>query len=314
MTAFQDLQATGWRDVAIGEVPEYIVYRDDRGTFTRAVNISFLVAVLIMLLVRGKTTVAVPFYGVGVFVPITMMGLAVRRHVKAHFTGRARTWGLIGSTLAAALSSLVFVGQIVGKWHEGGWMALIAFSALAVLAHGVLLSPVGYRDPGQIHQIVREKAKVQGAMASIVEWQSLKMQEYRYSLRQRVLIGIAQFFELFGVRRPLRYDPAPAVAGDYDHALHADHPGAPSILARYLAAPEPQAAVVPVPPIPREETAPPAAGTETTAPVKEEAAPPTSTPPISPAKKKTSRAPATPPKAGARRPVSRKKKGKSTRS
>ena len=29
MTAFQDLQATEWRDVAIGEIPEIIVYRDN---------------------------------------------------------------------------------------------------------------------------------------------------------------------------------------------------------------------------------------------------------------------------------------------
>ncbi len=28
MTAFQDAQATEWRDVAIGEIPEFIVYRD----------------------------------------------------------------------------------------------------------------------------------------------------------------------------------------------------------------------------------------------------------------------------------------------
>ena len=56
-------------------------------------------------------------------------------------------------------------------------------------------------------------------MASIVEWQSLKMQEYRYAL----LVGITRFFELFGVRRPVRYEP-PVPAGDYDHALHVDHP------------------------------------------------------------------------------------------
>ncbi len=66
-------------------------------------------------------------------------------------------------------------------------------------------------------------------MASIVEWQSLKMQEYRYSL----LIAIARFWQLFGINRPVRYDP-PATAGDYDHALHTDHPEAPSFLAQYL--------------------------------------------------------------------------------
>ena len=30
MTAFQDLQATAWRDVAIGEIPEFVVYRNPR--------------------------------------------------------------------------------------------------------------------------------------------------------------------------------------------------------------------------------------------------------------------------------------------
>ena len=47
MTAFQDLQATEWRDVAIGELPEFIVYRNQQGTFTRSVTIGFIVTVLI---------------------------------------------------------------------------------------------------------------------------------------------------------------------------------------------------------------------------------------------------------------------------
>jgi hypothetical protein len=234
MTALQDAQATEWRDVAIGEIPEVIVYRDPRGTFTRSVTISFGLAVLIMLLVRGQTTIAVPFYGVGVFIPITAMGLAVRQHVLMHFTGRARKWGAFGATFAASLSIIVFFGQLIGKWHEGGWVALVSFSLLGLAAHAILISPVGYRDPKQIHRIVREKAMVQGAMASIVEWQSLKMQEYRYSLVARIAIYNARFFELFGVRRPVRYEPVPVPAGDYDHALHVDHPEAPSFLDKYL--------------------------------------------------------------------------------
>jgi hypothetical protein len=71
-------------------------------------------------------------------------------------------------------------------------------------------------------------------MASIVEWQSLRMQEYRYS----VLVAIAHFFELLGIHRPARYEP-PAPAGDYDHALHTDHPEAPSFLEKYLEKKEP---------------------------------------------------------------------------
>jgi hypothetical protein len=234
MTAFQDAQATEWRDVAIGEIPEAIVYRDQRGTFTRSVTIAFLIAVLIMFLVRGQTTIAVPFYGVGVFMPITAMGLAVRRHFRTHYSGRARFWGMLGSTFAVGLSAAIFLGQLIGKWNEGGWIALVSFTLLAIGAHIVLLSPLGFREPVQIHRIVREKALVQGAMASIVEWQSLKIQEYRHALLTRIGLLIARLFALFGVRRPLRYEDLPVPAGDYDHAVHVDGKKAKSLLEPYI--------------------------------------------------------------------------------
>ena len=221
--------------MAIGEFPEFIVYRNEQGTFTRSVTIGFVITIILMLLVRGQTSVAVPFYGVGVFMPITIMGLAVRKHILEHYTGKRRKWGAFAAAFAAGLAATVFVGQIVGKWAEGGWMVLISFSVLVLAANAMLISPGGYRDPKQIHRIVRDKARVQGAMASIVEWQSLKMQEYRYS----VLIGITSFFEMLGVRRPARFDP-PVAAGDYDHALHVDHPGAPSLLEQYLDKPQPK--------------------------------------------------------------------------
>ncbi len=197
MTAFQDLQATEWRDVAIGEIPEIIVYRDKRGTFTRSVTIAFAVVVIITLIIRGNTSLGVPYYGIGVFMPIMMMGFAIRQHILKNFTGRKRFWGSLGAGFAGVLSGIVFVGQIAGKWTEGGWVVLISFSILVLAANLLLISPIGRREPKQIHRIVREKARVQGAMASIVEWQSLRMQEYRY----RVLVAVARFFELFGVHQ-----------------------------------------------------------------------------------------------------------------
>lgn len=229
MTAFQDAQATEWRDVAIGEIPEVIVYRDPRGTFTRSVTITFGLAVLIMFLVRGQTTAAVPFYGVGVFMPIMVMGLAMRQHVFKTVTGKMQKWALGFTTFAAALSGLVFIMQIIGKWAEGGWVVLISFSVLAIAAHLMLLSPLGYREANQIHRIVRQKARVQGSMASIVEWQSLRMQEYRFG----ILTFISKFFELFGVRRPVRYAP-PVIAGDYDDAIHSNPEDADAFLHKYL--------------------------------------------------------------------------------
>jgi hypothetical protein len=164
-----------------------------------------------------------------VFMPIMVMGLAIRKHILRHFTGRARAWGAFGAGFAAALSAIVFVGQIVGKWSEGGWVVLISFSVLALLAHLLLLSPLGYRTPVQIDRIVRKKARVQGHMASIVEWQSLRMQEYRYA----ILTGISKFFELFGIRRPVRYEQ-PIIPGEYETAIHSAN--AEEFLAPYLAA------------------------------------------------------------------------------
>jgi hypothetical protein len=233
MTAFQDLQATAWRDVAIGEIPEVVVYRNAQGTFTRSVTAGLIIAVIIQFLVRGRTSLAVPYYGVGVFMPIMVMGFAVRKHILATYTGRARKWGSRSAGFAAVMAATVFIGQIVGKWEEGGWVVLITFSVLILTANLLLLSPIGARDPKQIHRIVREKARVQGTMGSIVEWQSLKMQEYRYQL----LLVLTKLFEVFGVRRPIMVE-APIPAGDYDHAIHVDHPDAPSLLAQYLNPPD----------------------------------------------------------------------------
>jgi hypothetical protein len=235
MTAFQDLQATAWRDVAIGEIPEIVVYRNPQGTFTRSVTAGFILAVIIQFIIRGRTSLGVPYYGIGVYMPIMVMGLAIRQHILKKYTGRTRRWGSLAASFAAVLAGLVFVGQIVGKWMEGGWVVLISFTILILIAHTLLISPIGYRRPQQIYRIVREKAQVRGGMASIVEWQSLKMQEYRFE----ILVAISRFMEIFGVRRPMRYEPPPP-AGEYDEAVHSDHHDNPSLLSQYLPASEPK--------------------------------------------------------------------------
>jgi hypothetical protein len=218
MTAYQDLQAMAWRNVAIGEIPEVVVYRNPKGTFTRPVTAAVIAAILIQFLVRGKTGLAVPYYGVGVFMPIMAMGLAIRAHIKQHATGRTRAWGMFGASLAAGLAGFVFIGQIVGKWEEGGWVVLISLSVLVLMAHALLISPIGYRNPEDIRRIIRDKSHVEGAMGNIVEWQSLRVQEYRY----QILVAVTHFWEQFGLRRPMRFEP-PAVAGKFEDALHHDH-------------------------------------------------------------------------------------------
>ena len=229
MTAYQDLQAMAWRNVAIGEIPEIVVYRNPKGTFTRPVTAAFIAAILIQFLVRGKTGAAVPYYGIGVFMPIMAMGLAIRKHILKNSTGKARRWGALGASLAAALAAIIFVGQIVGKWPEGGWVVLVSMTLLILIAHAILISPAGYRNQEDIRRIIHDKSHVQGPMGEIVTWQSMRTQEYRYSLTLRV----AQFAELFGVRRPMRYEP-PVHAGAYNDALHAEHDETPSLMQTYL--------------------------------------------------------------------------------
>jgi hypothetical protein len=228
MTAYQDLQAMAWRNVAIGEIPEAVVYRNPKGTFTRPVTAALIAAIIIQLLVRGESSLAVPYYGVGVFMPIMAMGLAIRRHILSTTTGRKRFWGSLGATIAATLAGIVFIGQIVGKWSEGGWVVLISLSVLILMAHAILISPIGFRTPQDIHRIIREKSRIQGQMGNIGEWQSLKVQEYRY----RLLVTVAHFWEWFGVHRPLRFEP-PVSAGEFEDAVN--HDKSKTFLDQYLA-------------------------------------------------------------------------------
>jgi len=217
MTAFQDTQATAWRDVAIGEIPQFVCYRDAKGTFTRSVTATFIVSAVIMLLVGGNTSRAIPFYGVGVFLPIMIMGLAIRKHILAVIKSpRFRKIGAYLAAMSAVIAGIVFISQLFARWEEGGWLRLVSFTILFTSAHLILISSVGKRTPEQIKHIVRERARIQGAMASIVEWQSLKMQEYRYHVRNRLslLLGRVGFV--------LQPETAPMVAGPYNPEHHLD--------------------------------------------------------------------------------------------
>jgi hypothetical protein len=222
MTAYQGLQSMIWRNVAIGEIPEIVVYRNPKGTFTRPVTAAAIAAIVIQLAVRGRTTLAVPYYGVGVFLPLTAMALAIRRHFQLQPAGRSRTYGLAFSTGATVLGALVFVGQIVGKWEEGGWVVLISLSVLVLMAHAILISPVGYRDAEQIQRIIYKKSGADGVTGAIVEWQSQQAQAYRSRLLARTTILVARFWELFGVRRPVRWEPHLPTAGAPENASAED--------------------------------------------------------------------------------------------
>ena len=195
MTAFQDAQATEWRDVAIGEIPEVIIYRDRRGTFTRSVTITFAISILIMLLVRGLDDggrallrrgrvhadhghgpCGAPAPAAALHGPRPLARCS-RRHL-CRRPGRARLHRPNGRQVARGrLDGADLVQPACARRAPG-----------AALAGGLPRSAAGKSHRAR-------KARVQGGMASIVKWQAFKMQEYRF----RLMLAISSLLEMFGV-------------------------------------------------------------------------------------------------------------------
>ena len=190
-----------------------------------------------MLLVRGKTTLAVPLLWRGRVHAHHGDGAG---HPQAHpgnLHRAQRALGMCGSQLCGrCLAALVFVGQIVGKWAEGGWVVLISFSMLVLAANAMLTLT---------DRLSRARSKSTASCARKPacrarwhrSWSGSRCECRNTATSCSWAIAHA-FFEIFGVRRPLRYEPAPVPAGDYDHAVHVDHPEAPSLLEQYLDEPE----------------------------------------------------------------------------
>jgi hypothetical protein len=134
------------------------------------------------------------------------MALSIRAHVSQTASGNARRGLVFGATTAAILGITVFFGQIIGKWEEGGWEAGIAIVVVSVLANLLLIAPAGYRDAAQIRTIIRDKSRVEGQVGSVVAWQAMRMQEYRY----RSLLAVSSAFASLGVFRPMQLEKPPA--------------------------------------------------------------------------------------------------------
>src|SRR5258708_39310186 len=106
--------STAYLDGVLVFLPIGLVYRAPNGTFPRPVIMTFLVATVIMILVGGNTSAAIPFYGIGVFAPIAFMGFSVRRHL-LHTKPRGYKTAAVGTFNIARLSVFSFMSQIVGK-------------------------------------------------------------------------------------------------------------------------------------------------------------------------------------------------------
>jgi hypothetical protein len=217
MTAYEDMQSTAYRDGVRGLLPLSLVYRSPNGNFPRPVLITFGVATLIMVLVGGNTSAAIPFYGIGVFAPIAFMGFAVRRHLLVTKPKGYRL-GAWFAFFAASLSAVIFLSQIVGKFEEGGWIRLFTFSSLYIVGHMILLSDHGERFDKMARYFITGVSRIHGTMAELLLWQTHMMQTYRHNLWERVL----HFHN--GTMRPIQKLPFPEYQIHYDHDDHHEGP------------------------------------------------------------------------------------------
>src|SRR5579871_475834 len=170
MTAYEDIQSTAYRDGVRGILPVSLVYRAPNGNFPRPVLLTFVAATVIMILVAGNTSAAIPFYGIGVFAPIAFMGFSVTRHLRRtkpagyHFASAV-------TFITACLSVVIFISQIIGKFEEGGWIRLITFSSMFIFAHLILLSSHGERNDKTAHHLINDVSRIEGTMADLLMWQ-----------------------------------------------------------------------------------------------------------------------------------------------
>ncbi|MBA3873483.1 MAG: amino acid permease [Anaerolineae bacterium] len=185
MTAYEDMQSTAYRDGVRGILPVSLVYRSPNGNFPRPVLATFVVATIIMILVGGNTSAAIPFYGIGVFAPIAFMGFSVRKHLLATKPAGYRIAAPI-TFLIASLSVVIFMSQIVGKFEEGGWIRAITFSSLYITGHVILLNKWGERSPETARHLIHDVSRIEGTMAELLGWQTRMMQTYRHNLLERI--------------------------------------------------------------------------------------------------------------------------------
>src|SRR5258706_5105542 len=185
MTAYEDMQSTAYRDGVRGILPVALVYRAPNGNFPRPVLATFGIATLIMVLVGGNTSAAIPYYGIGVFAPIAFMGYSVRSHL-LHTRPQGYRSVAVLTFVIASLSVIIFMSQIVGKFEEGGWIRLISFSSLYITGHLILLSDGGKRTDELARHLIHDISRIEGTMAELLTWQTHMMQTYRHNLLQRI--------------------------------------------------------------------------------------------------------------------------------
>ncbi|WP_241968314.1 APC family permease [Streptomyces sp. ICBB 8177] len=117
-------------------LPHVFGLRADRQVYRYGVVALAAIAAVLLVAAEGDTQKLVPVFAIGVFIGFTLSQAGMVRHWHQEggtgWLGRAALNGLGALLTAAAL-----VIEMVSKFHEGGWLVLVAVAVLVMLFEAV---------------------------------------------------------------------------------------------------------------------------------------------------------------------------------
>ncbi|WP_237101960.1 APC family permease [Nonomuraea sp. MG754425] len=135
-TSFGGLPVLASRLARDHHLPHVFALRADRQVYRYGVTVLAVLALVLLLVSEGNTQALVPVFAIGVFIGFTLSQIGMVRHWRLE-RGRGRHGHAALNGLGALLTAVALVVELVAKWHEGGWLVLVAVTVLVVAFEAV---------------------------------------------------------------------------------------------------------------------------------------------------------------------------------
>lgn len=117
-------------------LPHVFWLRADRQVYRYGVVVLSVIALVLILAAEGNTQALVPVFAIGVFIGFTLSQAGMVRH---WYLDRSPGWHWRAALngLGAVLTAVVLVIQLVAKFHQGGWLVLVAVAVLVAVFEAI---------------------------------------------------------------------------------------------------------------------------------------------------------------------------------
>jgi amino acid transporter len=113
-------------------LPRQLRKRGHRLVYSNGIVVLSVIAVVLIIAFRARTSALIPLYAIGV---VTSFTLSQAGMTKRHWVQRERGWhyGLAINGLGAVVTSIVLTVIVIAKFTEGAWMVVVAIPVLVLL-------------------------------------------------------------------------------------------------------------------------------------------------------------------------------------